>query len=61
MESKPFWQSVGFWGIAATVLAPVGAKYGFDLSGIEVDIVAVVSALVALYGRWRARRPLSLT
>lgn len=58
METKPIWASKTFWGTMITFASPWLTKWlgveGFDWSGIEDHIVAVVGAALAVYGRWTA-------
>lgn len=58
METKPIWASKTFWGTMVTFLSPWLTKWlgvdGFDWSGIEDHIVAVIGAVLAVYGRWTA-------
>lgn len=62
MESKSLFLSVTFWGVIAGLLSAILKKYGFviDEAGLTNDAVTLASAVVAIWGRWRASRPVSV-
>lgn len=56
-DSKSIWLSKTFWGIALTVLALVLKKFNIDLgdtSGLATDLVGLIGAGLALFGRIKA-------
>lgn len=59
--SKAAWKSLGFWGSAVSAILPILQVAGIVPPGLEIALGQIASGLVALYGRWRARSPLSVT
>ncbi len=59
IRTKAFLLSKGFWGSMAAIVAAVGeiAQNGFN----PLNGAALLGALTALYGRWVADKPLSIT
>lgn len=68
METKPFWQSVTFWGAVGTVLSgllgtfPELASFVADPQTAEqlAGLGVFISAIVSIFGRARANKPLSV-
>lgn len=69
MDTKPFYLSLTFWGLVVTVIATLLAKFGYKLSDslradaaqMLLDIAGfIVGPLMALIGRVRATKPLSV-
>lgn len=64
MNSKSIFTSVTFWGLLLSVVSPLLARVGFtlpdDTAGFANELVSLVSAAVALYGRVRATQPLHI-
>lgn len=64
METKPVWKSTGFWGIIITAALEAAEKAGAlptGLGGVVITVLQSITMAVALFGRWRATKPLSLT
>lgn len=61
MDTKPWYLSVTVWGIMLAGLAQVLqiAGVNFDVSGMSNDIVTLLTAGLALYGRLRAKTVLT--
>ncbi|MGZ2484253.1 hypothetical protein ACVITL_002776 [Rhizobium pisi] len=65
-NSEPFYQSRVFWGsiiaLVAAVLGAFGIAFPSDLQGQVLTAVmaglALVGPLVALYGRFKAKKPI---
>lgn len=57
---KPFYLSKTFWGLAITAVGAFAPKYAEPLQGAVQDIITTVGLLTALYGRWKAARPLTV-
>lgn len=60
MGSKPFWKSLGVLGSIATVLLVGAEGTGYLPSGTQTSIAEALGALVALYGRIRAKDKVTL-
>jgi len=60
MDSKAFWASLGFWGIAASGVILLAEEQGYLPESTLVSLGQFGALLVALYGRWRATKPLSV-
>ena len=56
--SKSIFTSVTFWGLLLGLLGPLSTRFGYtmpsDTTGLANEIVGIVGALVALYGRFTA-------
>lgn len=63
-NNEPWFQSRVTLGSSGVILVSVGRILGavgagnVDLVAMTPDIVVIVGALVALYGRWKAKKPL---
>ena len=68
-SGKPFWESKTLMGAAITVLAALGAIFGFDLSEVDqanlVDyltaIGVAVGGILTVYGRITATEKIDVT
>ena len=62
MDDKSIFASKVFWGVVLAVAAPLAAKYGWtlDAEGWSNDAAMFIGAALALYGRWKADRPVKL-
>ena len=64
METKAAWKSSGFWGLIVTAALEAAERAGAlpsGLSGIVLTVFQAMAMGLALFGRWRATKPLSLT
>lgn len=64
MQTKSAIKSVGFWGSLGTAILPILMAAGVVPPDTDMTIAAIASAIssiVALYGRWRAKSPLSVS
>jgi hypothetical protein len=61
MDSKAFWSSLGFWGIAAEAVLVAAETNGYLPESTFVTIGQFGALVVALYGRWRATKPLAIS
>lgn len=62
-DSKVFWKSTTFWGVAISVVGKVLFLLGFDvgpLEGVDLLIASMIGDAEALWGRIRATKKLSL-
>ncbi len=61
-QSKSIFTSVTFWGIALGLIGQIASRYGFqvDAAGAANDVVSLIGAGVALYGRIRATQPVHI-
>jgi len=66
METKPFWQSVTFWGAITTFLAMLANTFGVDLpftadelSSSILTVIAAVTTGLTIWGRFRAKTDLT--
>ena len=59
---KSIFLSKTFWGAVLAVASPIAAKYGWtlDAEGWSNDIVTAFGAVMILWGRWTATRPVKL-
>lgn len=65
-NSEPFYQSRVFWGailgLLATILGIFGVSFPSELQGTVLTIIMaalpLVGGILALYGRFKARKPL---
>lgn len=60
---KKWWESTGVWGGVVAVLAGVAGFIGLDAVGVAADLdqvitgaLSVVGGIVAIVGRFRARK-----
>jgi hypothetical protein len=72
-NSKPFYMSMTLWGIVVTVIAGVFAHFGYTPSERDqatsakyIDLISKIielgiGPLIAIIGRLRAKRPLTIT
>lgn len=62
MDAKSLVLSKTFWGLVIAVAAPILAKHGWtiDAEGWSNDIMTFLGAGLALYGRFKADRPVKL-
>lgn len=64
-NTEPWYQSRVTWGAILAAAAPIAVAFGFDISWINSETLAAigagVGAVVTIYGRWVARKPLDLT
>ncbi|MBF0415610.1 MAG: hypothetical protein HQL79_07560 [Magnetococcales bacterium] len=63
MEEKSLHQSRTFWGVVIVLLSALAPSLGLEvdqgsLTSIANQIVAVVGAFLAVYGRIKAERPI---
>jgi hypothetical protein len=69
VEAKPVLASKTFWGIAIALLFSFLNKHGFNLTGSNtgeasdyiMKLIEIGAAGLAMYGRWTATRPLTVT
>ncbi|MEW5725338.1 MAG: hypothetical protein AB1896_19650 [Thermodesulfobacteriota bacterium] len=66
-EEKPFWQSKTVWGVALTVVGGLLAQFGVNIPWSEAqipavagDMVGLIGAVLAVYGRFRAEKAIRL-
>lgn len=66
-EEKPFWLSKTVWGVVLTLIGGVLAQTGVgapfsetDVPMIAGDVVGLIGAGLALYGRLKADKKVSL-
>lgn len=64
-ETKPAWQSKAFWGGLIAAAASVAAIFGVELDAVGltesvVAIIGAVGALLAIVGRFTAKKPLRI-
>lgn len=59
---KSIFASKTFWGVVIALFAPLMARAGLtvDADGLANDIVAMLGAALAIYGRWVATEPVRL-
>ncbi len=62
MDTKPWFLSKTFWGAMVVVLATVFSMVGVqvDVAGLDQDVVTLLGAAVAIWGRFVAKGPLSV-
>jgi uncharacterized membrane protein len=66
MEGKPWYASKGVWGSLVAIVAtisPIVASMGKegvtdDVTRIAAGVVAVIAAMISLWGRYKAVKPI---
>ena len=61
-DAKSILESKTFWGMVVGLAIPLAAKHGWivDPNGAATDISSLVGAVLALYGRVTASKPVKL-
>ena len=61
-DPKSLLESKTFWGIVVAFVMPFLAKHGIivDPTGLAGDVSAVVGSLLAIYGRFTTKGPVTL-
>jgi len=59
---KPWYLSKSFWGSAVVVMATALSMVGYqvDLMGMDEEVLALIGAAVAIWGRFVAKGGLTL-
>ena len=62
-ETKPFFLSLTFWSAIVAVGAPLLAQLGlvFPTDGLADQVVSVLAGLTAIYGRFKAKKELTVS
>lgn len=69
MDEKVWWQSKGVWGSLIAVAAGIAGAFGFNIDSAGQEVIAssvvaiagAVGGLIALWGRIRAEKKLTVT
>ena len=67
MDTKPWWQSKTIWGVIVTFLTQILKPFGINLTDADsaelvnhlLNLVSFIAAIIAIYGRVRASKPIA--